>query len=251
MLPSLFISHGAPTLALDDSPVRSFLMNLPRHYERPKAVLVVSAHWLTSASVVSSAITPATIHDFSGFPPELYEMRYPASGAPELALRIASLLPQSSLDPQRGLDHGAWVPLSLMYPAADIPVLQLSIQPQRSPEYHYMLGQALAVLREEGVLLLASGSLTHNLYALGHRDAEALEMSRAFADWMAQKLDAHDIPALLDYRKQAPHAEFNHPTDEHLLPLFVALGAGGGSARALHRSWQYGLLAMDCYSFGA
>ncbi|MCA1855609.1 dioxygenase [Massilia oculi] len=257
-LPTLFVSHGSPMLALQDSPARRFLAGLGAALPRPRAVLAVSAHWETiGAPALGYATRPATIHDFGGFPPALYRIDYPAPGAPEVAGRAAALLQAAGLaagrDPGRGLDHGAWVPLRLMYPDADVPVTQLSILHRGDPSAHLRIGRALAALREEGVLVLASGSLTHNLHAYRGQgvDAPVPDWVAGFGDWMAARLAANDQAALLDYRRAAPHAVQNHPTDEHLLPLFVALGAAGPDARAtrLHASVEHGVLAMDAYAF--
>lgn len=257
-LPTLFVSHGSPMLALQDSPARRFLEQLGTTLSRPKAILVVSAHWETAgAPAVSLARQPDTIHDFGGFPRALFEMQYPAPGAPETAERAAALLEAANLpvgrSDTRGLDHGAWVPLRLMYPQADIPVAQISIVRGASPAQHELIGRALAPLREEDVLILASGSLTHNLYEFRGQavDAPAPEWVSEFGAWMKARLEADDRAALLGYRQAAPFAVQNHPTDEHLLPLFVALGAAGQGAHAtrLHSSFEHGVLAMDAYAF--
>jgi len=257
-LPALFVSHGSPMLALRDSPARRFLEGLGASLPRPQSILVVSAHWETAnAPAVSLAPQPDTIHDFGGFPRALFEMRYPAPGAPALAERVAALLDAAQVPAgrsvQRGLDHGAWVPLRLMFAQADIPVTQLSVVRGASPDLHRQIGLALAPLRDEGVLILASGSLTHNLYEYRGQDidAPAPHWVAEFAAWMTSRLDAGDSAALLDYRNIAPYARENHPTDEHLLPLFVALGAGGPNPRAtrLHASVEHGVLAMDAYAF--
>jgi 4,5-DOPA dioxygenase extradiol len=257
-LPALFISHGAPTLALVDSPAHRFLRELGKTLPRPTAILVISAHWETrGALAVSVAATPETIHDFGGFPDALFAIAYPAPGAPGVARRAAALLAQQGIavsqSPTRGLDHGAWVPLYLMYPDAGIPVAQVSIVRGASPDEHQKIGRALAPLRDEGVLIIGSGSLTHSLYAVRGEpiDVAAPDWVSSFGDWMKARLDAGDLQALLDYRSRAPHATRNHPTDEHLLPLYVAMGAAGPNARAerLHASYEYGILAMDAYAF--
>lgn len=257
-LPTLFVSHGAPTLAIVDSPANRFLRELGTTLPRPKAILVASAHWESRGGpAVSLAAKPETIHDFGGFPDALFAIQYPAPGAPGVAARAASLLSQQGVavaeSPTRGLDHGAWVPLHLMYPDADIPVAQISIVRGASPAEHERIGRALAPLREEGVLIIGSGSLTHNLYEFRGQpiDVAAPEWVSGFGDWMKARLDANDLQALREYRTQAPHAERNHPTEEHLLPLYVALGAAGDKARAerLHASYEYGILAMDVYAF--
>lgn len=245
--PPIFISHGAPSLVIDDIPARSFLQNLAPRLNRPKAILVASAHWNTRSPAISAVKAPETIRDFGGFPDELYQMRYTAPGAPELAQRVSELVPGMQVSATRGLDHGAWVPLKLLYPDADIPVTQLSVQPHAGARHHYEMGQSLKPLLDEGVLLMGSGSLTHNLYEIGRADANARRAAQEFADWVNEKLLANDVDALLDYRRAAPFAEFNHPTEEHFLPLFVALGAGAGHAAALHRSMEMGILSMDAY----
>lgn len=256
-IPSLFVSHGAPSVILDPSPVQAFVSKLSETVERPRAILAVSAHWETRTPHVSNAKNPETIYDFSGFPAALYKMTYPAPGAPELAARTAELLEDAGLGPvtaePHGLDHGAWVPLLMGYPEADIPVAQLSIQPARDPAWHYQLGEALRPLRDEGVLILASGNLTHNLREFrGHSiDAEPEEWARAFDEWASWAIAEGRVDDLLNYRSRAPEAVRNHPTDEHLLPLFVAMGAGspGVSGRHLHKSYTYGVLAMDAFAF--
>ena len=257
-LPTIFVSHGSPMLALQDSPARRFLQGLGQSLPRPSAIAVVSAHWETAGGpAVSLATQPATIHDFGGFPQALFDMRYPAPGAPAAAERAATLLEAAGIpagrSTTRGLDHGAWVPLGLMYPTADVPVMQISIVHGAGPAQHLQLGLALQALRQEGVLVLASGSLTHNLREIRGQDADAPapDWVSDFGDWMRERLLANDLAALLDYRRLAPMAEKNHPTDEHLLPLFVALGAAGPGARAelLHSSVEHGVLSMDAYAF--
>lgn len=257
-LPVLFISHGSPMLAISDSPARRFLESLGRSLPRPTSILVISAHWESDgAPAVSLAQQPATIHDFRGFPPELFAIDYPAPGAPELAGHAAQLLEQAGYavkrSADRGLDHGAWVPLRLMYPQADIPVAQLSLVRGAGPAEHERLGSALSALRQEGVLVVGSGSLTHNLNEFRGQgvDAPVPSWVSDFSDWMHARLQAQQRDALLDYRRAAPDGERNHPTEEHLLPLFVAMGAAGAAARAerIHASYQYGLLAMDVYAF--
>jgi 4,5-DOPA dioxygenase extradiol len=257
MLPSLFLSHGAPTLPLTDAPARAFLESLGAGLERPKAIIVASAHWDTERPMVSATALNETIHDFYGFPRALYEMRYPAEGAPALAERASDLLCAaglaSDIDPGRGLDHGAWVPLLLMYPDADIPVFQLSVQSHLGPAHHLQVGRALAPLRQDGVLIIGSGSFTHNLGEFrGHGPNDpAPDWVNGFADWFDAALAEGRTCDLLTYRRQCPFAAKNHPTEEHLLPLYVALGAAGEGARAehLHASATYGILRMDAYGF--
>ncbi len=251
-LPTLFVSHGAPTLILEDRPARAFLKSLGQLLPRPKAIVAVSAHWDTDLPAVSLAYRPDTIHDFYGFPEALYRLRYPAPGAPELAERVARLA-GAAHDPHRGLDHGAWVPAMLAWPEADIPIFQLSVQPAQSPAHHIALGRSLASLRAEGVLVMGSGSATHNLRALvrGGGETEPEPWAQEFDDWLAETVEAGDEAALADYRAQAPNAVDAHPTDEHFLPLHVAFGAAGKGARgrALHRSFTLGNLSMASYAF--
>lgn len=290
-LPSLFVSHGSPMMALEPSPARTFLAGLGAQLLRPRAILVVSAHhdaaYQDGRATVTASPAPPTIHDFGGFPDELFAMRYPAPGDPALAERVVELtnnfvipaeagispsrsssggeIPASAgmtvekfavtADPERGLDHGAWVPLSLIYPDADIPVVQLSIASNASPEWHYALGQALAPLRDEGVLILGSGSITHNLRAYFTTrppiDAPAPSWVSDFTDWIAERMAAGAVDDILHAVERAPHGRDNHPTPDHILPLFVAMGAGGTplAAERLHTSTTYAVLAMDVYAF--
>lgn len=257
-LPTLFVSHGSPMLAITDSPAHRFLQGLGKSLPRPKAIVMLSAHWESvGGPAVSLAEKPATIHDFGGFPAALYQIQYPAPGQPAIAEQAATLLQDAGLavkrSPERGLDHGAWVPLMLMYPEFDIPALQVSVLHRASAAEHEQLGRALAPLREQGVLIVGSGSLTHNLYEFRGQpiDTPAPQWVSSFSDWMADKLAAGEREALLAYRKQAPYARENHPTDEHLMPLFGAMGAAGEQIKAerLHASYEYGVLAMDAYAF--
>jgi 4,5-DOPA dioxygenase extradiol len=257
-LPTLFVSHGSPMLALQDSPARRFLLGLGGMLPRPQAIVVFSAHWETAgAPALSLATAPATIHDFGGFPQALFDITYQPVGAPAVAERAAALFEAAGIPvgrhPSRGLDHGSWVPLSLMYPDADVPVLQISIVRGAGPAAHEALGRAVAQLRHEGVLVIGSGSLTHNLYEFRGQalDAPVPGWVTEFEQWMRARLASSDRAALLDYRLRAPSAVQNHPSEEHLLPLFVALGAAGPDATAqlLHASVEHGVLAMDAYAF--
>lgn len=252
--PAYFVSHGAPTLAIEPSPARDFLSKFGADLGRPSAIAVISAHWETPEARVSTADPPRTIHDFGGFPDALYQIRYAAPGAPEIAAEAARLLGAAgiptSLDAARGLDHGAWVPLSLLRPQADIPVFQVSVQPRLGPAHAAAVGAALSPLRDAGVILLASGSLTHNLRALDWDAADVADpRALAFADWIDAAIAADDRAALLDYRARAPYAAFHHPTEEHLLPLFAALGASSGPGKRIHTSATFGNLMMDAYEF--
>ncbi|HET6433689.1 class III extradiol ring-cleavage dioxygenase [Dyella sp.] len=258
-LPSLYVSHGSPMTALQPGATGARLAELATVLPKPRAIVMASAHYLARSPRVGGAALPETVHDFGGFPAALYQVRYPAPGEPALAEQVARLLTDAGLsttvDASRGLDHGAWVPLRLMYPDADIPVVPLSIQPHGGPAHQLAVGRALAPLREDGVLVIGSGSITHNLHdlAAGYSAEREAPYVRPFIRWIEQRLAAGDTAALLDYRRQAPFAERAHPTDEHLLPLFVALGATGDGAHAqrLDAGIELGILAMDIYRFDA
>lgn len=255
MLPSLFISHGSPMLALQPGASGPALQRLAADLPRPKAIVVMSAHWESRELLVSGSPAPETWHDFGGFPRELFAVQYPAPGDPALAQQIVELLAADGLparlDNQRPFDHGTWVPLSLMYPAADIPVVQVSLPRHLGPALQTRIGQALRSLREQDVLLIGSGSITHNLGELDWRAGpESIEpWAGDFRDWVVDKLSAQDEAALHDYRKQAPYAVRSHPSDEHLLPLYFARGAGGEFSIA-HQGFTLGALGMDIYRFG-
>jgi 4,5-DOPA dioxygenase extradiol len=256
LISPIFVSHGSPTLLFDDVPARDFLRGLGASLPRPKAILVFSAHWETNIPAVNAVAVNETIHDFGGFPQILFDQRYPAPGDPVLAQRIAELIREAGLpagiDPARGLDHAAWVPLKLMYSANDIPVLQLSVQTHLGPAHHLRLGEALRPLTEEGVMILASGSFTHDLRSVNWRGPnEAPVWVTEFADWVNAALAEGRVDDLVNYRRLAPHAVRNHPTEEHFLPLFVALGAGGLHAAHLHQSLTFSVLRMDAFAFAA
>jgi 4,5-DOPA dioxygenase extradiol len=252
-MPTVFLSHGAPTLAVEETDETRAWAELAKELPRPREILAVSAHWDTDAPMVSTAAKPATIHDFNGFPAELYQQRYAAPGATSLAARVVKLLGDAGLpcgsDPSRGLDHGAWVPLKWMYPQADIPVTQLSVQSRKGARHHHELGKALSPLRDDGVLILASGGIVHNLREIQWQAREPVAWARSFNDWMAARVQSASIDELLDYRARAPEAVRSHPTDEHLEPFFVALGAGGLPARRLELGFTYGSLGMDSFVF--
>lgn len=256
-LPALFLSHGSPMLAVEDSAAGRFLDGLGDTLPRPRAIVVASAHFIADKPGIGAAARPATVHDFGGFPEPLYRMRYPAPGDPGLAAAIGQRLADAGLSPclspHHGIDHGVWVPLRRMYPRADIPVVPLSVDPRRDATHHFEVGRALAGLRDEGVLVIGSGGFVHNLGDLqwGDRDAPMPDWATAFADWMRGRLEARDLDAVLDWERQAPHTRRAHPTVEHLMPLFVALGAVGpaASVRCLHRSHEFGSLALDAFAF--
>ncbi|HEX5802462.1 MAG TPA: class III extradiol ring-cleavage dioxygenase [Azospira sp.] len=256
-LPVLFVPHGAPSFALHPGAAGAALTRFAAALPQPRAILVVSAHWSTEEPTVGGSEWPATVHDFHGFPAALDTIRYPAPGAPALADEIAATLAAAGfaarVDRQRGLDHGAWIPLRLLYPEADVPVLTLSLQAHRGAEHHLRLGRALAALPAAGVLIVASGNLTHNLadFRLGWGDSEAPAYVRRFADWIWQQLERGSAEALLRYRSLAPDAARAHPSEEHLLPLFVALGAAGEvwHSERFYNGIDDRVLAMDSFAF--
>ncbi|CAL1392325.1 unnamed protein product [Linum trigynum] len=259
---TFFISHGSPTLSIDDSlPARHFLKSWEQKVyqkEKPQAILIISAHWDTKLPSVNVVDRNDTIHDFYGFPKQMYELRYTPPGAPRLAKRVKELLMGSGFDEvvedkKRGVDHGAWVPLMLMYPEADIPVCQLSVQSDRDGTYHYNMGKALAPLRQEGVLIIGSGSATHNLRALGSSDSSVAPWAQQFDTWLKDSLVEGRYEDVNHYEVKAPHAKKAHPWPEHFFPLHVAMGAAGDSSEAklIHQSWSLGTLSYSSYQFTA
>ena len=252
-LPTLFLSHGSPMHALQPGAVRAVWEGIARDLPRPKAILIASAHWETNIPALTGAAHPQTIHDFYGFPKPLYEIQYPAPGSPELATRSVDLLKKSGLnaieDPIRGLDHGAWSPLLHMYPKADVPVVQVAVQTPLGPRHHIDVGRALAPLAEEGVLIIGSGHMTHNLRE--RNNGAPAPYALEFQSWVKDKIEARDFDSLVNYRELSPNGVRAHPTDEHFLPLFVALGAAKGNykAKRLYDQIETGSLAMDAYRF--
>ena len=252
--PVLFVSHGAPTVALEQGAFAAALAGFAAREGKPRAALVVSAHWTTPWEIgVTSAARHRLIYDFSGFPEALYRIQWPAPGAPDVAARAAALVERAGfrarLDPLRGLDHGAWVPLRLAFPEADVPVAQLAL-PDVAPGELLRLGAALAPLRDEGVLLVASGGLLHNLGLVRFDDGAAPERwATEFDAWMAARIAALDVDALARWREEAPQAERAAPTPEHLHPLFIALGARapGDRVETLHEEIRHGNLGMRSF----
>ena len=256
-LPTLFLSHGSPMNAVERSRSSETWAELARALPRPRAVLVASAHWETTVPMLTGHPMPETVHDFGGFPEELYRIRYPAAGAPELAAEAVALLKEAGIaagiNGCRGLDHGAWVPLSWMYPEASVPVVQISLQPALGAARHFELGCALAPLASDGVLIVGSGHATHNLrdWMASPRPQEPLRYAQVFADWLYERLAARDTAALVRYRELGPGATRAHPSEEHFLPLLVAWGAAGDGAHAQRHAagFEAGALANDSYLF--
>lgn len=281
MLPAIYVSHGSPMLALEPGPLGAAFAELGAalRQQAPRAVLVVSAHWIYSTLAVTVRERQEAWHDFGGFPAELYALRYDVPGSPALAERVKSLVEQAGIegaryvarDDERPLDHGAWMPLRYLFPEADVPVVQLALNPYLPPATQIAIGRALAPLREEGVLILGSGSFTHNLRELfGSAERPAQHGTpvqpyvEAFRGWMIEAMEAAleggDTARIAGYRQQAPHAHRAHPTDEHLLPFFVVLGAALGPDGAVPAAAPanmrrpvdavtYGMLAMDTFVF--
>jgi 4,5-DOPA dioxygenase extradiol len=258
-LPTLFVSHGAPSLPLEPGvPARQFLAGLGSRFPDITAVLCISAHWNTPRPAVNTIINPATIHDFYGFPRELYGIIYPAKGAPDLARGVAALVAKAGLpcdtDGGRGLDHGTWIPMMLMYPDARVPIVQLSVQGHLDPARHLALGRAITSLRHENILVIGSGGAVHPLgdpsVALGEglpTDAWAI----AFNEWLNHAVTSGDTGSLIRYRELAPSSAHAHPYPDHFMPLLVAMGAAGAGAKGavIHQSWYWGNLGMGAFEF--
>jgi len=253
---SLFISHGSPALTLEPSAARDFIATLGHKVGKPAAIVCASAHWMTRRPALTGTATPETIHDFYGFPDALYRLQYPAAGSPEVAAQAAALIRAAGLecdiDPRRGIDHGVWVPLSLMYPDADVPVVQLAVQPGLGARHHVDLGRALAPLLGLGIMVIGSGGASHNLAQMRHPiDAEPPDWVTDFDRWLTDVITHGRLDDLVRYREIAPFAKHNHPSEEHILPLMVAAGAAGsaGMGRVLHASYTYGVLSMSAFEF--
>jgi 4,5-DOPA dioxygenase extradiol len=228
---------------------------LGRRFQKPNAILIASAHWETNVPMLTGSAKPETIHDFYGFPEPLYRLKYPAEGSPSLAQRAQSLLRNegftAAIDGCRGLDHGAWAPLLYAYPDADVPVVELSVQPPLGPGHHLALGRSLRKLADEGVLIVGSGHMTHNLREFRRGAARPEPYAREFQEWVKDKIEKNDLDSLANYRAGSPHGTRAHPTEEHFLPLFVALGAAPENAKPerVFDAIENGVLAMDAYVF--
>jgi 4,5-DOPA dioxygenase extradiol len=255
-LPTIFISPGAPTLPWEGVPARNFLMELGTRYKDVKAVLCISAHWATSTPTLNIVNKHKTLHDFYGFSPELYSVNYPARGKPELAEYTHNLIKDAGIscefEDMRGLDHGVWIPLMLMFPKVDMPVFQLSIQQDLDPKKHHDLGYAIESLRHEGILVLGSGGSVHPLgYAPLRPGAKTDDWALDFDEWLTKTVQNGDTKELIDYRKRSPYPERAHPYPDHFMPLLVSMGAAGDGARGtlIHHSWYWGDLGMGAYEF--
>jgi len=254
----LFVPHGAPTFALNPGAAGAAMTDVASRLKTPRAIIVISPHWETHVPTVGTATSLDTIHDFYGFPNALYALKYPATGCPEGAQDVVTALkaqfPQVDVDATRGLDHGAWVPLLQMFPNADVPIIPVSVQGHAGPAHAYKVGQALATLAERDFLVIASGNLTHNLgdyRIVASQHGQSPAYVQTFSDWLEKHMIDRDVDALLHYRQHAPDGVRAHPTEEHLLPLFVALGAAGPAAQPqpFYRGISDYVLAMDGYAF--
>ena len=265
-LPALFLSHGAPLFAIEpgaSGPALTRLGQRLRAQAGPslRGVVIMSPHWTARAPAVMTNPKPTTWHDFGGFPPALYELDYPAAGAPALADEVIRLLRGQGIealaDPKRPFDHGAWVPLMHLFPEADVPVVEVALPTGWDPAQVYAMGQALQPLRERGVLVIGTGSMTHNLSEFFGGERQPEPYVAEFSRWIEAAIERGDLAALLDYRRQAPHAQRAHPSDDHFLPLFFALGAGGFGGDPpvrpdyVTREVMYGILAMDSFTLPA
>lgn len=255
MMPSYFFAHGAPSLVLEEHAYTDLLKKFAAGMPKPKAIVIFSAHWEESVQTVSSVDQYSTIYDFGGFQDELYRMTYPAPGDRSLSGQIQSLFTKggipSKLDEARGLDHGAWAVLKLIYPDADIPVVALSVNRYLTNEQQYEIGKALSELREQDVLIIGSGGTVHNLRSVNWRAQGVDEWAGAFDNWLQSKLEAWDTASLFNYEELAPNARMAVPTSEHFIPLLIAMGTGDANRKAklLHRSYQYGNLSLSCWQF--
>lgn len=259
---TFYLSHGSPLMAIDEEiEARQFFQSWQQKVlkDKPAAILVVSAHWDTKQPCVNVVNRNDTIYDFYGFPQSMYRIKYNPPGAPDLARRVKQLLLASSSgvtvdvveDHKRGVDHGAWVPLMLMYPEGDIPVCQLSVQSHKDAAYHYKIGKALAPLRNEGVLILGSGSAVHNLRAILPNGSPVPSWASEFDTWLKDALLQERYEDVIQYREKAPHAKMAHPSPDHFYPLHVAMGAAAENSKAklIHHSWGNGSLSYASYQF--
>lgn len=255
MMPSYFFAHGAPSIVLENNAYTELLRDFARGHARPKGIVLFSAHWEESVQSVGVADTFETIYDFGGFQEELYSMTYPAHGDRALGDEVLRLFAEKGIksvsNDKRGLDHGAWAVLKMLFPEADIPVVALSVNRHLTEAEQYGIGQALSSLKERDILIIGSGGTVHNLRRLNWRAEGAEHWAEQFDNWLQEKLEAWDTEALFRYMELAPHAKDAVPTSEHFIPLLLAMGAGDATrqAKLLHRSYQYGNLSLSCWQF--
>ncbi len=258
MIPSLFIAHGAPLLAIEENEYTQFLRNVSKKLSQPKAVVIFSAHFVANVQVISDVSEYETIYDFYGFPEALYQIQYPAKGDPRIVQEIKQLLFQHeitfTIDTTRGLDHGAWVILRLLYPNADIPVISMSVNPHTTPEQQYQIGKSLEALREQDVLVITSGGTVHNLGLVDWQEDARNDWAVQFDQWLENHIELWDLDSLYQYHTLAPNAKLAVPPlgTEHFIPLFYAMGVADSTRKAtlLHRSYRYGNLSHSIWQFG-
>ncbi|MCF6093775.1 dioxygenase [Microaerobacter geothermalis] len=256
MVPTLFVCHGAPSLVIEDNEYTRFLKNLAKKLNKPEAIVIFTAHWESEVMKISSLKGPyETIYDFYGFPEELYSIKYPAKGSVQLSEQLQEMFQTKGIktvkDTQRGLDHGSWVILQLMYPEADVPVVQISVNPTLSPKEQYKIGEAIADLRDQNVLIIGSGATVHNLGTLKWDMKASEEWAVQFDDWLIDKVENWDVKSIFSYRDLAPHARLAVPREEHFVPLLITMGSGDKSrkARLLYRGYDFGTLSYICMKF--
>jgi 4,5-DOPA dioxygenase extradiol len=259
MLPALFIAHGSPMVAIEETEYSRFLQQLGKSFPKPSTIVVFSAHWESRVQMVSEVSRYSIIYDFGGFPEELYRIQYSAPGNRDVSRQIQQLLGRYQIsygvETSRGLDHGAWTILRRLYPDADIPVVELSVNPRILPEEQYWIGKALALLRADNVLIIGSGVTVHNFQLLAVRaDPKVGEIVNGFENWLESHLKTWDLSALFDFEAQAPYARIAVPPggNEHFVPLFYAMGAADDSreAHTLYRGLEMGVLTNSVYQFG-
>ena len=254
-LPVLFIGHGSPENALLGNPFTQALSRLGKELPAPKAILCISAHWLAEGTAATAMALPKTIYDFYGFPPPLYAVKYPAPGSPGLASRVQKLLSpiNAGLDASWGLDHGAWSVLRHMYPLADVPIVQLSIDFYKPPAHHYEIGKLLAPLRDEGILIIGSGNIVHNLGRLSplRKDAAPYAWAKEFDTFIKDSLEKKDHAAIIGYQSLGQAAALAHPTPDHFYPLLYSMGAAGEESIISYpyEGYEYGSLSMRAVRF--
>jgi 4,5-DOPA dioxygenase extradiol len=255
MISTLFICHGSPTIAIEDNEYTKFLKELGENIN-PKAIVIFTAHWESDITTISSIDRNYDmIYDFGGFPEELYSIRYPAKGSTKIASKLHFALEnhgiKSNMDTVRGLDHGTWVILRHMYPEANIPVIQVSVNPMLSPENQYEIGQAIQDLSKEDILVIGSGATVHNLWSINWEAKDPEAWAVEFDNWLIDKIQSKDLDSLFNYRNLAPHAKRAVPREEHLVPLFITMGSGigGNKSNLLYRSYDLGTLSYICFQF--
>lgn len=255
MISSLFVCHGGPNILLENNEYTSFLKDLGKRI-KPKAIVIFTAHWEEEITTISAIDTTYNmIYDFYGFPRELYDIKYPAKGSVEIASKLQAMLQnnkiESKLDIKRGLDHGSWVMLKMMYPEANIPVVQVSVNPNLAMEKQYKIGEAIKSLGKDDILVIGSGATVHNLATIKWEDTKPEAWAVEFDNWLVDKVEKNDIKALCSYQQLAPYAKEAVPREEHIVPLFIAMGSGGNKnmPKLLHRSYEYGTLSYICFEF--